>query len=236
MAEFWQAIQMLFGENAELRLIILTTLELSVLSTSISCCIGIPLGILIANSEFRLKRLLLRIISTLMGLPPVVAGLIVFMLLSRSGPLGTFKLLYSMPAMVIAQVFLITPIVTGLTQSAAAARAPQLKETAAGIGLSRAKQLKYLFLECRPQLISVALTGFGRAISEVGAVQLVGGNVQYKTRVMTTAIMLETNKGNFELAIALGIVLLIIAFFINWLAQRLQEERKPKRRRVRADG
>ncbi len=229
MQEFWQAIQMLFGTDAELRLIILTTLELSVLSTLISSCIGVPLGILLANSSFRGKKLILRIISTLMGLPPVVAGLIVFLLLSRSGPLGQFKLLYSMTAMVIAQVLLITPIIIGLTHNAASARAPQLKETAAGIGLKRGAQLRYLLMECRPQLISVALTGFGRAISEVGAVQLVGGNVQFKTRVMTTAIMLETNKGHFAFAIALGIVLLIIAFFINWLAQRLQEGRRRPR-------
>jgi tungstate transport system permease protein len=159
-----------------------------------------------------------------MGLPPVVAGLVVFMLLSRSGPFGSLKLLFSVTAMVIAQVILITPIITGLSASVSSARAGRLKETATGLGIGRFRQVLLLLSECRVQLISVALTGFGRAISEVGAVQLVGGNIQYKTRVMTTAIMLETNKGNFEFAVALGIILLLLAFIFNSVAYIMQEK------------
>ena len=223
MDVFEETISLLFGADPELRQIIGVTLRMSFTSTLISMALGIPLGTLIGMYEFKGKRILMRIIHTLMGLPPVVAGLLVFFLLSRSGPLGEYKLLYSVTAMVIAQVLLITPIAAGLTSSMISERYPLLRETALGIGLPRRKQLLYTLYECRGALFSVLCTGFGRAISEVGAAQIVGGNVQYKTRTMTTAIVLETNKGNFDMAIALGIVLLIIAFVITCLAQYLKE-------------
>ncbi len=218
-----ETINLLFGSNPELRQIIAVTLKMSLTSTFISVALGIPLGTLIGIYDFRGKRILMRIVHTLMGLPPVVAGLLVFFLLSRSGPLGEFKLLYSVTAMVTAQVILITPIAMGLTASMVSSRFSLLQETAWGIGLPRGKQLLYTLYECRSSLFSVLFTGFGRAISEVGAAQIVGGNIQYKTRVMTTAIVLETNKGNFDMAIALGIVLLIIAFIITCLAYYLKE-------------
>ena len=216
-------LNLLFGADPELRKIIAVTLRMSLLSTLISSLLGIPLGVIIGSTQFRAKRLVTRIMHTLMGLPPVVAGLFVFLLLSRSGPLGTLKLLYSLTAMVIAQVILITPIVTGLTANIVSIKAPLIRETAAGIGLKPFKRMLYTIYECRTQFISTILTGFGRAISEVGAVQMVGGNVQYKTRVMTTAIMMQTNMGHFEFAIALGIVLLIISFIINSVVSRIQE-------------
>lgn len=218
-----EAFSLLFGENGELRQIIGVTLQMSFTSTIISCAVGIPLGVLIGIRQFRGKGFLLRVIHTLMGLPPVVAGLFVFFLLSRSGPLGEYKLLYSVTAMVVAQVMLITPIAMGQSHTIVSARAPLMRETAIGIALSKPRQLLYTLYECRRQLFAVLFLGFGRAISEVGAAQLVGGNVQYKTRVMTTAIVLETNKGNFGLAVALGIILLIIAFIITSVAQWLQE-------------
>jgi len=218
-----QAIKLLFGADPELRQIIGVTLRMSFSSTIISSLLGIPLGVFIGSTEFRGKAWVLRITNTLMGLPPVVAGLIVLLILSRSGPLGKLKLLYTVTAMVIAQVVLITPIITGLTNNIVSLRAPQIQETAVGVGLSRSKQMLYTIYECRMQLISTVLAGFGRAIAEVGAVSIVGGNVQYKTRVMTTAIMLQTNMGHFEFAIALGIVLLVISFLINAVVQRLQE-------------
>lgn len=211
----------MLGENPGLRSIIAVTIQMSFTSTLVSSAIGIPMGFALGSRDFRGKRLLLRIISTMMGLPPVVAGLIVYLLLSRSGPLGEFKLLYTVTAMVIAQVILITPIITGLCAEIISLRSPLIRETTVGIGLSHFKQQVYTLYECKSQLISVVLSGFGRAIAEVGAVQLVGGNIQYKTRVMTTAIMLETNMGHFEFAIALGIVLLIIAFAVNLIARRL---------------
>lgn len=218
-----RAIELLFGADPELRQIIGVTLRMSFSSTVISSLLGIPLGVFIGSTEFRGKKWVQRITNTLMGLPPVVAGLIVLLILSRSGPLGKFKLLYTVTAMVVAQVVLITPIITGLTTNIVSLRVPQIQETAVGMGLSRSKQMLYTIYECRKQLISTVLAGFGRAIAEVGAVSIVGGNVQYKTRVMTTAIMLQTNMGHFEFAIALGIVLLVISFIINALVQRLQE-------------
>jgi tungstate transport system permease protein len=218
-----KAFGMLFGSDPELRQIIGVTLQMSFFSTTISSLLGIPLGILVGSSEFHGKKMVKRIINTLMGMPPVVAGLLVLLVLSRSGPLGKWKLLYTVTAMVVAQVFLITPIITGLTSTIVSLRAPQIRETAAGIGIPPFKRMLYTAYECRVQFISTILAGFGRAIAEVGAVQIVGGNVQYKTRVMTTAIMLQTNMGHFEFAVALGMVLLLISFIINALVQRLSD-------------
>ncbi len=217
-----KALSLLFGENPELRQIIGVTLRMSVISTTISSGLGIPLGVLIGSKEFKGKHWVQRFTNTLMGLPPVVGGLAVFLLLSRSGPLGTLKLLYSVTAMVIAQVILITPIMTGLTATIISIPAPRIRETAQGVGISAWRQMWLMIYECRSQLISTILVGFGRAIAEVGAVQIVGGNVQYKTRVMTTAIMMQTNMGQFHFAIALGIVLLTISFGINALVHFLE--------------
>lgn len=222
---FLDALGLLFGSSNALREIIGVTLQMSLCSTSIAVLIGAPLGVLIGSRAFPGKKYIVRLTQTLMGLPPVVAGLIVFLLLSRSGPLGSLHLLYTVKAMVIAQVVLLTPIVCGLTIAIASVRAPSLIETCRGFGLSRRREVWLLLYESRVQLISVLMMAFGRAIAEVGAVQIVGGNIQYKTRVMTTAIMLETNKGNFELAIALGVVLLLISLVVNTLAQILQEEK-----------
>lgn len=217
------AFSLLFTPGSELSQIVLVTLQMSACSTIISTLIGVPLGVCIGLYRFPGKRLIMRILNTLMGLPPVLAGLIVFFILSRSGPLGTLRLLYTLPAMVIAQVLIITPIVCGLSATAIAGVAPLLHETAHGMGLTRKRELLYLLYECRAQIVSIMFAGFGRSIGEVGAVMLVGGNVQYKTRVMTTAIMLETNMGHFEYAIALGIALLVVSFVINSIALSLQE-------------
>jgi len=214
---------LLFGQDPELRQIIGVTLRMSTLSALVSALVGIPLGVILGSTEFKAKRFVNRILHTLMGLPPVVAGLIVFLLLSRSGPLGSLKLLFTVTAMVIAQIILITPIMTGLSANIVSVKAPLIHETAAGIGLRPFQRMLYIIYECRVQFISTVLTGFGRAIAEVGAVQMVGGNVQFKTRVMTTAIMMQTNMGHFEFAIALGVVLLGIAFLINSLVSRIQE-------------
>lgn len=224
MQTFIQALALLFEPNSELRQIIGVTLYMAFFSTTISSCLGIPLGVLIGSRGFRGKKVVMRILNTLMGLPPVVAGLLVFLLLSRSGPLGEYKLLYTVQAMVTAQVLLITPVVAGLSSSIVSERAPRLRETAAGMGMGHWQELLCLLYDSRAQLLSTVFLGFGRSIAEVGAVSIVGGNVQYKTRVMTTAIMLETNKGNFEFAIALGAVLLLISFIINALALSFQEQ------------
>ena len=216
-------LDLLFGADPELRQIIAVTLRMSSLSTLISTLIGVPLGILLGENDFKAKGLVTRVVTTLMGLPPVVAGLIVFLILSRSGPLGSLRLLYSVTAMVIAQVVLITPIMIGLTSNLVSLRAASINETCAGLGINGSKRLWYTLLECRIPFISTMLAGFGRAIAEVGAVQMVGGNIQFKTRVMTTAIMMQTNIGQFEVAIALGVVLLMLSFVINSLVYRVQE-------------
>lgn len=221
-----QAFQLLFGENPELREIIGVTLRMSFFSTAISSLLGIPLGVWIGSNEFRSKQLVKRITNTLMGLPPVVAGLIVFLILSRSGPLGKLKLLYTVTAMVIAQVVLITPIITGLTANIVSLRAPQIKETCLGLGIPPLRQMLYVVYECRVQFISTVLAGFGRAIAEVGAVTIAGGNIQYKTRVMTTAIVLQTNLGHFEFAVALGFILLVISFIVNSIVQNLSDRER----------
>jgi len=221
-----EVIGLLFGPDGELRQIIWLTLQMSFLSTVISSGIGIPLGVVLGCVKFPGRGIIMRITTTMMSMPPVVAGLVVFLLLSNSGPLGQFQLLFSVTAMVTAQVILITPIVAGHTANIVSARFKLVTETVSGIALSPAMSLFYTLYECRKQMVVVLLTGFGRAVSEVGAVQIAGGNIQYKTRVMTTTIMMVTNMGRFHVAIALGVVLLLIAFAVNWAAHFFSKERE----------
>ena len=219
-----EALALIFSGDKELLQIIGTTLTMSVFSTSVSALLGIPLGVLIGKNRFPGKSVLLRITNTMMALPPVVAGLVVFMLFRGVGPFGSLHLMFSVRIMVIAQVLLITPVVTGLSAAAAGERGALITETARGLGLSGAKQVGLLIGECAPQFISITLMGFGRSIAEVGAVSLVGGNIQFKTRVMTTAILLETNKGDFTKALALGIILMLISLLVNIPAYTVQEK------------
>ena len=226
MDYFSEAFSLILHDNAELRQIICTTLTMSFFSTLFSSLIGIPLGVALGRAEFRGRGIIIRILNTLMSLPPVVAGLVVFMLFRSVGPFGSFHLMFSVSIMVIAQVVLITPVVCGLTAAAAEAKAGALKETAEGIGIGKVRQTVLLIGECAGQLVSIVLMGFGRSLAEVGAVSMVGGNIRYKTRVMTTAIMLESNKGDFEKALALGIILLFISFIVNIAAVTLKEKMK----------
>ena len=218
MNSFQQAFELLASFDKELYQIIATTLKMSFFSTLISCLLGIPLGALLESRAFRGKALIKRIIHTLIGLPPVVAGLLVYMMFTHYGPFGKLGILFTVNVMVVAQVVLITPLVISLTSSIVSGNSKQIKETATGLNLSKAKILSLYVSENKNAIVSVVLTAFGRAIAEVGAVSLVGGNIQFKTRVMTTAILLETNKGNFSFALALGIILLIIAFVVNSVA------------------
>lgn len=212
--------------DSELLQIIGVTLRMSFFSTVISCLIGMPLGVLIGKSVFKGKRTIKKLTGTLMGLPPVVAGLIVYMLFTKYGPFGSLGLLFTVEVMVIAQCMLIIPVVINLTESMTEINAKKLIETAKGLNFSKLKTSLLLLSENKQSLLSVVLTAFGRSIAEVGAVSLVGGNIQWKTRVMTTAIMLETNKGNFSFALALGIILLLISFVVNILASVLVREDK----------
>jgi len=221
-----EVLRLLFELDDELKQIIWLTLRMSFFSVLISSAIGIPLGVILGCVKFPGRKIMMSITTTLMGLPPVVAGLAVFLTLSRSGPLGHLKLLYTVKAMVTAQVVLITPIIAGLTASTVGVRYKQILETAQGIGISTAMRFCYTLYECRRQMVAVLLTGFGRAISEVGAVQMVGGNIQHNTRVMTTTIMMVTNMGRFHEAIALGVILLLIAFVVNGFVHFFARERE----------
>ncbi|MBR1705035.1 MAG: ABC transporter permease [Clostridia bacterium] len=218
-----EAFGLILQGDEELLQIIRTTLIMSLFSTGVSALIGLPFGVFLGRSSFRGKGALLRITNTLMSLPPVVAGLVVFLLFRSIGPFGGMHLMFTVQIMVIAQVILITPIMTGMAASSAGGKAPLLTETARGLHLGRFTQDRLLLKECAVEFISVILLGFGRSIAEVGAVSLVGGNIQFKTRVMTTAILLETNKGNFDTAVALGLVLLLLSLVANSIAVTIQE-------------
>lgn len=212
---------MLLSMDKELIHIIGVTLRMSFFSTLISCILGIPAGVILEKGRFRCRSLLKKTASTLMGLPPVVAGLIVYMLFTKYGIFGSLGLLFTVEIMIIAQVMLITPVVTCLTSSVVSVTEKNLSDTAKGLCASGAKSVLLFIVHNRRALLGVILTAFGRSIAEVGAVSLVGGNIQWKTRVMTTAILLETNKGKFTFALALGIVLLLISLAVNVLASFL---------------
>lgn len=215
---------MLMSMDRELLQIIGVTLRMSFFSTTISCLMGMPLGVLMTSTDFKGKKTVRKIINTLMGLPPVVAGLIVYMLFTKYGIFGSLGMLFTVEVMVVAQCLLITPVVISLTSSVCSVNGRSLLETAKGLSFGKLKTMSLFLSQNKSALVSVMLTAFGRSIAEVGAVSIVGGNIQWKTRVMTTAIMLETNKGNFEFALALGIVLLVISFIVNILASLLTKE------------
>ena len=226
MDSFRQAFSLILHADKELLQILLTTLIMSVFSTGVSAGLGIPIGVFLGKRRFPGRGLLLRLTNTMMGLPPVLAGLIVFILFRSVGPFGSLHLMFSVPVMVIAQVLLITPVVIGLSASSAQNTYSAMWETAFGLRIPAHRQTFLLIRECRGSFISVILMAFGRSIAEVGAVSLVGGNIQFKTRVMTTAILLEANKGDFSKALALGVILMFLALLVNIPAYTLQEKWK----------
>jgi len=215
---------MLLSMDREILQIIGVTLKMSFFSTTVSCLIGMPLGVLMTSTSFKGKGTVRKLINTLMGLPPVVAGLIVYMLFTKNGIFGSLGLLFTVEVMVVAQCLLITPVVISLTSSVCSVNSKNLLETARGLAFGKVKTMRLFLSQNRKALLSVLLTAFGRSIAEVGAVSIVGGNIQWKTRVMTTAIMLETNKGNFTFALCMGIVLLLISFAVNVFASLLMKE------------
>jgi tungstate transport system permease protein len=203
--------------------ITLLSLQISGLATALSLLIGLPLGTLLALGKFPGRSLLLSLINTGMGLPPVVVGLFVAMLLWRSGPLGDLRLIYSPAAIVIAQVVIAFPVVTGLTAAALQALDPRLQLQLRGLGASTLQMVWMLWREARLPLLAALMAGFGSVISEVGASMMVGGNIRYQTRVLTTAIVLETSKGEFDVALGLGLLLLMITFLVNWALTAIQQ-------------
>jgi tungstate transport system permease protein len=208
----------------ELLQVTLLSLQISGISTAVSMLIGLPFGTLLALGKFPGRSLLLSLVNTGMGLPPVVVGLFVAILLWRSGPLGDWRLIYTPAAIVIAQVLIALPVVTGLTAAALQSLDPRLGLQLLGIGASRPQMIRALWREARLPLLAALMAGFGSVISEVGASMMVGGNIRYQTRVLTTAIVLETSKGNFEFAIALGVLLLFLTFLINWALTWIQQK------------
>jgi len=197
--------------------IVLLSLRVSLSAVALAALIGLPLGACLALFRFPGRRFAVVLINALMGLPPVVVGLTVYLFLSRSGPFGTWGLLFTVPAMIIAQCILVTPIITALARQIIEDLWSEYAEQLRSLGAGAGRAVFTLIWEGRYSLLTAVLAGFGRAIAEVGAVLIVGGNIAHHTRVMTTAIALETSKGNLALALGLGLILITVSLFINAL-------------------
>jgi len=218
-----KAFSLILALDPDLMQIVFLSLRVSLTAIIVSTLLAVPLGTLLGLKPEKKTRLFNKIIFTFMGMPPVVGGLIIYLLLSRMGPFGVLGLLYSPSAMIIAQVFLATPIITGLTMVGIRAKGSAVEETARSLGAGSFLAAWTVVREARYAILGAVITGFGRVIAEVGAVMLVGGNIAGHTRVMTTAIVLETRKGNFELAIGLGVILLLLSFIINSVLYDIQK-------------
>jgi len=225
---FGLSLQMLLTLDADLVEIVGLSLRVSFLAVGMAALIGLPLGAAVALYRFPGRRVLGALLNAFMGLPPVVVGLVVYLMLSRAGPLGVLGLLFTPAAMILAQCLLVLPIVAALSAQTVAdlneEYGEQLRSLAAGPG----QRLVTLLWDGRFSLMTAVLAGFGRAIAEVGAVMIVGGNIAHSTRVMTTAIALETSKGNLALALGLGLVLIALALSVNFIALTLRDVARPR--------
>lgn len=222
---FAEALRLLGGGDPELWAIVLRSLAISAAATLLAMAVGIPLGYALARGRFRGRTALLAIVNTGMGMPPVVIGLVVWLLLTRSGPLGGLDLIYTRRAMVLAQFLIATPLVIGFSAASVQALPPQLPDLLTSLGAGRLRKLWILSREARLGLLAAVMAAFGAIISEVGAAMTVGGNLRDSTRVLTTAIVTETSRGNLPVALALGLVLLLLAFLVNLLLTALQQRR-----------
>jgi tungstate transport system permease protein len=221
-AGFIRAIQLIVTLDPQVVEITARSLSISLTSVFIASLIDIPIGGIIQFHNFRGKRALITLIQTFYSLPTVTVGLLVFLLLSRSGPLGSLGLLFSPGGMIIGQTILITPIMIGLTISALGGVSVQIKETAMSLGATDLQVIFTILKEAKAAVIAAILLGFGRALSEVGVAMMIGGNIRGYTRVLTTAISLETSMGDLELSMALGIILISISLAVNLLLNRIQ--------------
>jgi tungstate transport system permease protein len=223
------ALHLIVTFDAELWEISLRSLQVSLTALVIASAIAMPFGTFLAVQRFKYRRLVISIINALMGLPPVVVGLIIYILLSRSGPFGVFGLLFTPWAMIIAQVVIITPIIASISHQAMRELWAEYHDLLISLNTSKWQRIKTLLWDGRRNLLTAGLAGFGRAIGEVGAIMIVGGNIDHATRVLTTAIALETGKGDFALALGLGFVLIGLALFVNiaihWLSRTEREGR-----------
>ncbi len=215
-----QALHLILKADPALAEIVALTFRVSGIALLISAAVGIPLGAALGLRRFAGRRLLVSLLYTGMGFPPVVIGLIVYLLLSHNGPLGQWEApfiprLFTPSAMILAQTIISLPLVAGFTMAAVMGVDPLLRQQVLALGATQGQAVKAILSEARTGVIIALIAGFGSIISEVGAVMLVGGNIEHRTRVLTTAIVLETSKGNFELAMALGIILLGLSFLVN---------------------
>jgi len=212
---FRLAVELIAGGDATLFEIVGLSLQVSLSAVGIACLIGLPLGAALAITQFRGRGAAIVLLNTLMGLPPVTVGLLLYVLLSNAGPLGILGLLYTPTAMIIAQAVLVTPIIAALARQVIEDLHAEYDEQLRSFGVGKLQSIATLLWDGRYSLLTVALAGFGRAIAEVGAVIIVGGNIERVTRVMTTAIALETSRGDLALALALGFILILLAIVVN---------------------
>jgi len=220
-----KAFQLIFTLDSEIFNIVLLSLRVSLTAVILASLLGVYLGFLMAVKDYWGKRFSVSLVNTLLALPTVVIGLIVYSLISRRGPLGVFGLLYTPSAMILGQFILAVPIIIALTHSAVQGIDKRVRNTALTLGATEAQSAWMVIKEARYAVLAAVIIGFGRVIAEVGAAMMLGGNIKGSTRVMTTAIALETTKGEFDFAIALGIILLFVAFSINILLHYFQSKR-----------
>jgi len=225
LSKAWSLIVSL---DAEVLAVTLLSLKISCSATLASLFIGIPCGVFLALADFPGRRLVISLVNTGMGLPPVVVGLFVTLFLWRNGPLGFLEILYTPSAMILAQAVIATPIVTGITVASIQNLPANLKLQVQALGATRLQTVWILVREARLPLLAAVMAGFGGVISEVGASIMVGGNIKGQTRVLTTATVMETGKGNFDVAIALSLILLVLAFSVNYLLTVIQQRERPR--------
>ena len=233
MNDIWygivQAFTLIYTLDSDLIKISLRSLQVTLSALAISCIIALPLAAVLTIQQFKFRRFMIALLNALMGLPPVVVGLLVYIVLSRSGPFGVLDLLYTTTAMIIAQTIIITPLITSIAHQSLRELWSEYHDLLISMNTSHTQRIKTLLWDARRALLTASLAGFGRAIGEVGAIMIVGGNIDNATRVLTTAIALETSKGDFALALALGFVLILITIAVNigthWLSQTESEGR-----------
>ena len=220
-----EALRLLLTSDREVVAILLLSLQVSGLATLVSLAVGIPAGAALALLRFPGRTLVVSVVNAGMGLPPVVVGLFVTLLLWRSGPLGAWEILYTPAALVLAQAVIAAPIVMGITLAAVQNVPEKFRLQLLGLGASRLQMVRVVLREARLPMLAAVMAGFGGIISEIGASMMVGGNIKGQTRTLTTAMVLETGKGNFEIAIALSILLLVLVFVVNWVLTSIQQRR-----------
>ena len=233
MNEIWdgivQAFILIYTFDSGLIEISLRSLQVTLSALAISCVIALPLAAVLTIRRFKFRRFIIALLNALMGLPPVVVGLLVYIILSRSGPFGVLDLLYTTTAMIIAQTIIITPLITSIAHQSLRELWSEYHDLLISMNTTHGQRIKTLLWDARRAILTASLAGFGRAIGEVGAIMIVGGNIDNATRVLTTAIALETSKGDFALALALGFVLILITIALNigthWLSKTESEGR-----------